>query len=79
MKTFKEWLETVSEDDKRPTVISNREARDLLHKAGYVHDKKRGIHDIWKHAKTGKIYPLPRHKELSPAISKQVWDLGTVT
>ena len=75
MLSFKEWLEL--SEDKRPTTISNREAKEILNKAGYSYDKKRGIHDIWKHSESGKIYPLPRHKELSPAISREVLAIGT--
>ena len=74
MLKFKEWLEI--NEDKKPTTISNRTAKEILNKAGYSHDKKRGIHDIWKHM-SGKSYALPRHKELSPAISREVLAIGS--
>lgn len=62
---------------KRPAQISTKMASKLLNDAGYFLDKtrKNAKHDIYYNPNCNKIYPLPRHKEQSMKISREIWTL----
>lgn len=67
----------VTVNQKRPTTISVKTAKDILKTAGYI-PREGGKHQtVWKHSDPSKPdFALPFHSgDLSPAISRKVWAL----
>lgn len=48
-------------EDSLPPTLKLRDARRLLHNAGFVSDRSKGSHEYWKHPISGLKFSLPAH------------------
>lgn len=51
--------------------ISKSDARQLLKEAGFAFDRT-NKHEVWKNPATGKSFPLPTHREISPGVVRDL-------
>lgn len=73
MKTFKQFRIEL-EEANNPKSLNRNDAVKLLKVNGFVLDRNGADHDIYK-SQDKKMFALPRHKTLSPGITKQIYKL----
>lgn len=62
-------------EDSLPPTLKLRDARRLLHNAGFVSDRSKGSHEYWKHPISGLKFSLPAHHTTSAGITQQLYKL----